>query len=283
MLGPLALLLALLDSVSVDPRTPAPWIPRELRAVVVVGRELVGGRGAASREPARFGDRPTRDLADVVDASLPESAPAVVDRERRASFAAPVEVLEREVALVEEAPPTLVIALDLVAHAVHGPWNEAERVRRAERVLLALGRLRCTLLVGDVPDWTATSPAALPPEVRPSTATLERVNTLVADFARARENVVLVPLRDFYARLARRAPFELGGVRFGEDARGVLLQKDALHTTNEGACAVWIVALDAWRAKAADERRDRSLLRTFGALEARVRAGRGPRWLPSGP
>jgi hypothetical protein len=265
---------------------PRPWVPPALRTVAVFGCDLVGGHGTDDSRRARLGNQPTPCLADVVDASLPPAAGRASDEVHACSFAVPLATLVDEVRALARSEPSLVVALDVVAASTHGPWSDAVRLARLDTLLRALETVRCTVLLGDLPDWdvVGVSSVALPREVRPAEAVSARCNARVADWARGRANVVVVPLARIYRRMAAQEPFTILGHRFGADAHAWLLQSDGLHTTRAGACALWLLALDAWSSAAPDAARDRALVRDMDVLDGAVRVGRRPGdWSVSGP
>jgi hypothetical protein len=265
---------------------PRPWVPPALRSVAVVGCDLVGGHGTDDSRRARQGNQPTPCLAEAVDASLPPGARRVWDEIRPHSFAEPLETLVDALRALACREPSRVVALDVLAASVHGPWSDAVRVERLDAVLLALEAFRCPVLLGDLPDWDVPGVGSigLPNEVRPAIAVSARCNSRIASWARGRANVVLVPLADVYRHLAAREPFSILGHRFGADAHAWLLQSDGLHTTRAGACALWLLALEAWSVAAPDAARDRTLVRDLDVLEHAVRLGRRPgAWTIGGP
>jgi len=107
-----------------------------------------------------------------------------------------------------------------------------------------LQRLRCPVVVGDLPDMRGASSKMLPPEYVPSPELLENLNQRLAAWAKPRPHVRIMPMSVWSARLREGEAFEHRGERWEGDESKSLLQWDRLHPSLEGSFFLLSVALD---------------------------------------
>lgn len=199
-------------------------------------------------------------LADVVAASLQVPNEGLANHATQGFFMNPGAVAKRTLKALAEEKPTAVIALDYLFWFAYGEKPEEKRLPAVEGALAGLATLSCPILLGDLPDMTAASQVPDPvfgrpmlmPVMLPHVETLKKANEAIRAFAKEHANVVLVPLADLTVKLASDAEFSVRGNRYPKGSLDRLMQKDRLHPTLEGTCAVWVAALDAWLAASKD-------------------------------
>jgi hypothetical protein len=116
--------------------------------------------------------------------------------------------------------------------------------------LAMLEPFTCPILLSDLPDFNASKPdpMMLPPQSIPPAETIAALNKVIVDWAKARKNVVLVPQGEMLRKLIADEEIQAAGNTYPKGSRSRLMQADGLHTTLEGTCAMWVTAVDAWRA-----------------------------------
>lgn len=188
-------------------------------------------------------------LADVIEASMKTPHEPVLNAanggfvmDSKGSAKAAMSALRAE-------KPTLIVALDYLFWFGYGLKAEDQRVVELDAGLVELGTFTCPILLGDMPDMTSATTVPRPmlqKAMVPSTATLKVLNEHIAAFAKEHKNVVLVPLADMTAKLQSDAEVVARDNTWPKGSIDTLMQKDRLHPTLEGTCAVWVVALDTW-------------------------------------
>ncbi len=113
-----------------------------------------------------------------------------------------------------------------------------------ERGLALLDRFEAPVLVGDLPDMSGASPLMLPGSKVPSPEELAVLNERVAEWARERPRVHLVPLAGWLGRLRAGETLKVGD-------RGIEAERffawDRLHPSPEGQIHVAILILERIR------------------------------------
>lgn len=151
-----------------------------------------------------------------------------------------------QVSKASEFQPTLVVALDFLFWFAYGEdsMKSPRRSEGLERGLEILGRMECPMVVGDLPDidhaLQGVGPLGGPivhPVMFPSTKERLAMNGRIAEWAKERGNVTMVPLDGLITKMIRRTPVELRGNAWTVKALPEALQKDRLHPTVKGS--VW--------------------------------------------
>lgn len=254
MKTPLALLAALafvlvplLRADTPPPKAPA---PAPLAKPAVIGASVSAGVGLDTTADPFQGQESKLRLSNVVDASIVGTHDAILDLASFMFFSAPKPTAKKSAKEVVEAKPSLVVAIDYLFWLGFGPGDEKARLERIEDGLKALEAVKSPLLLGDLPDFNGVtvSRMMLAPESIPTRDVLAHLNARIAEWAKKRSNVVVVPIEETFRKLNAGEEFTVRGNAFGKDARAKFMQKDGLHTTLEGTCALWVVAVDAWLA-----------------------------------
>jgi hypothetical protein len=239
------------------PRVVSAKIPA-LERIAVIGASMSAGF-RIDGNPDMFA-KPTIDLAKIVEASLTVKHEPVVDGANGAFFADSNSAGEKAMKALAAAKPTLVVALDYLFWFGYGEKKEEQRMPELEAALAGLAKFECPILIGDLPDMTIASTTPDPilgqpmltKAMLPKADTLKKLNEKIAEFAKAHANVVIVPLADLTAKLQADGEITIRANKYPKGSIDKLMQGDRLHTTLEGTCAVWVVALDTWLSKAKD-------------------------------
>ncbi|MDZ4772575.1 MAG: hypothetical protein SGI72_05515 [Planctomycetota bacterium] len=283
-------------SFALDSQASQPPAQREAQVftatnrIAVVGASLSAGfRLDGNTDPFAVSKI---DLAKIVEASLTAKHEELSNQASAAFFMDPQGSAQRGFEAIAEYKPTLVVALDYLFWFGYGIKKEEQRVPAVERALAALSKIECPILLGDLPDMALASRTPDPVFGRPmlqkamlpSVETLVLLNAKITEFAKAHPNVVVVPLAELTAKLQSDAEISLRGNTYPKGSIDMLMQGDRLHTTLEGTCAVWVVAVDAWIAHSKDVPASAFVLDT-AKLAAKVRGTKKdavPAGAPSG-
>ncbi len=226
--------------------------------IAVIGASISAGfRLDGNTDP--FADSKLK-LADIVSASLNVPHQPVVNQATQSFFMDPTGTAAATMSELATEKPTLVVAIDYLFWFGYGVKKEEQRVPALEAALASLAKLECPILLGDLPDMTLASRTndpvfgrpMLQKTMLPSADTLKQLNEKIAAFAKEHKNVVIVPLADLTTKLQSDAEVSVHGNKWPKGSIDKLMQGDRLHTTLEGTCAVWVVAVDAWLAKSKD-------------------------------
>jgi hypothetical protein len=183
-------------------------------------------------------------LADALEVALPQPHQPVLDLASELLFLAPAENGGEQVEQALAADPSLVIAIDFLFWFGYGDVGGDEpRIALLETGLALLERFDCPVVVGGFPDMSAAIGTMLRPEHVPSPAALARLEARLAEWARGRDDVVLVDLAGTLARLGSGEPVELFGRTWPPDD-DELLQWDHLHPTDHGLVALAGIVLE---------------------------------------
>ncbi|ATB41980.1 hypothetical protein CYFUS_007456 [Cystobacter fuscus] len=189
-----------------------------LSRVAVMGASVSAGFGWGRQEGRG------RTLADLLDDTVATEHAPVRNFASLWFFKNPRSAGQRQVDQVLTYAPTLTVAVDFLFWFVHGAQlDEAQRLARLEQGLALLEPLPGPILLGELPAMTTAVGKALEPGMLPSPETLARLNRRISEWARSRDNVVLLPLGTWLVRSPDGS-----------------LQADGLHPTREGA--KWIAA-----------------------------------------
>lgn len=265
----LALFAAGAPFAASDVEAPAP-----LAKVAIVGASVSAGYGLDPSAAPALGETSKVNLARIVDASIVGAHATPIDQSDLMFFAAAKATAKRSVKAAVAAKPSLVVALDYVFWFGYGDGDPKQRLERLADGLKVLESARCPVLLGDFPDFNGAKvdPMMLPPSSIPSKDVLAKLNAACRAWAQGRENVIVVPVGELFRKLAAGETLEVGGNALGADARARLMQRDGLHPTLEGTCALWALAVDAWLATKPLDVDASALLLELGPLAAKAGA-----------
>ena len=219
--------------------------------VAVLGASLSDGSGLS-----RWTGFPCT-LAPLLGALLREHG-ALASHSDVRFFARPHELGAGLAEAARAGRPTLVFAYDFLFWYAHGAMPEDQRMAGLERGLGELERFDCPLVIADLPDvhialggqMTRMGGGPLvTPEMLPEPETLARLNERLRAWARARGDVVVVPLARFHAEVSAGRAFRVGGAEWPAGSTGELLQSDLLHPTLEGVLALFAITAEALAAE----------------------------------
>lgn len=248
---PLALVLAPAHARTGEtPAAPAAAVPA-LQRVAVLGASVSAGIGLDPTANPLAGEKSKLQLAQIVDASIAGPHAAPWNGADFNFFSSPEGIAKRSAADAKAAKPTALVAIDYLFWLGYGPGTDEKRADRLKAGLELLGEFKMPVLVGDLPDFrgAGTNPMYLPKQSIPPAESLAEMNRAIYAWAKEHKNVVVVPMAEMLRKLIVDEPFTVAGVTYEKGSKPRLLQADNLHTTLEGTCALWALAVEAWRAQ----------------------------------
>lgn len=221
-----------------------------LQRVAVIGASVSAGIGLDPRADPLAGEASRLQLAQIVDASIQGPHETPFNGADFNFFSSPEGIAKRSVADAKAAKPTALVAIDYLFWLGYGSGSEEKRAERVAAGLKLLETFTCPVLVGDLPDFrgAGTNPFFLPPTSIPAAESLAAMNKSIYAWAKERKNVVVVPMAEMLRKLIVDEPFTVAGTTYEKGSKSRLLQGDNLHTTLEGTCGLWALAVESWRA-----------------------------------
>jgi hypothetical protein len=164
-------------------------------------------------------------------------------------FMNPREAVRQQMEKIRgQSPASLVVAVDfLFWHCYGRSETEAARLTLLERGLEVLADLKMPLILGDLPNAAAAAgPGKMLSEASlPQSETLDKANARIAEWAKERSNVAVLPMSAFMKACLANAELTFGPSTWAAGSTRQLLQADGLHPTRHGASAL---ALAVWAA-----------------------------------
>jgi hypothetical protein len=212
-----------------------------LARVAVIGASVSAGRGLKT------------DLARTLEATLARQGVAFSSHAQRYFFTAPYPNGEKQVEEALSDDPTLVVAVDFLFWFGYGTIgadgapmkSEDDRLKLLDSGLSLLQQFGCPIVLGDFADMSPAVGRMMLATQMPKPETLARLNARVRDWAAARKSVLLVPLAKFVGDMREQKPVTIGKREFPPAATSRWLQRDRLHTTDEGLVAVALLVEEA--------------------------------------
>ena len=222
-------------------RHPAPEL---FQRVIVLGASV--SAGFTISEP--FGGKKTESyrFANFIDAAISGSHGPVTTHAQPLLFLKPKETLEKLLVSTLEAKPSVVIALDALFWFCYGEGlTEMQRLARFEEGVNLFASIDAPLLLGDIPDASASVGKILGKNEMPALETIAKCNARLQQWAASRKNVRLFPVSELLTRAGKNLELRLPGITIpaGDTAR--LLQPDSLHPSRHGLAILAIAALNS--------------------------------------
>lgn len=250
MLAPLLVAALAIAPTRVDGTSPAVAPVPALQQIAVIGASVSAGIGLDPTANAFAGEKSKLQLAQIVDASILAPHAAPFNGADFNFFSSPEPIAKRSAASAKAAKPSALVAIDYLFWLGYGPGSDAKRADRVDAGLKLLESFTCPVLVGDLPDFhgAGTNPMYLPPSSIPPAEAIAAMNKRIYAWAKEHKNVVMVPMGEMLRKVIVDEEFTVAGTTFGKGSKERLLQPDNLHTTLEGTCGLWALAVEAWRA-----------------------------------
>lgn len=180
------------------------------------------------------------ELAKIVDASL-KLPHETLDTADIYFFMGPSKNGKEAIEKMEKFEPTLVFAIDFLFWFGYGSgWPSREE--RLKQGLKLVERLKCPVILGDLPDMSDASETILSKGSRPNEK-LKKLNQIIYEWAKTKSNIHMVSLYDCLDCIKKGKPIKINGSSktFKEDE---LMQFDKLHPNKQGRILVGVLCLE---------------------------------------
>jgi len=208
-------------------------------------------------------------LADALDKAV-KAPHRIVNTSTSLFFTAPERFGEEAVDLLETEKVTAVIGLDFFFWYSYGVLSPEQRFALLKKGCTLMERLKCPVIIGDIPDMRDAAGGMLLLEQVPSKEELRALNKQLRTWAEGRDNVHLIPLSAWIDSLKNEKPIIVGG-KGRTFKKGELLQADQLHVNEKGLALLVVKTLEVLAQKCPGVDRRKLELR-FDALAAKLKA-----------
>ena len=234
------------SELSQDALTPAETVKNEhvLTRAVVAGASISDGFGLAKELGTGM------KLAQVFEAScIKESASFTALGDSR-FFIEPVSAGRRIVDVAIETKASCFIGVDFLFWYAYGNKSTARRLQHLEQGLKELERLKCPVLLGDMPDMSMALSGGyfgrplITEKMIPSEDALKTLNARLIEWVGARESAEIIPLKALLTKIQAGETIELREQRYQPEELPELMQADNLHLSAKGSIAVSLLTAD---------------------------------------
>ena len=252
LLAVLAIALANAAAIWADERVVAPVVPATVSSfepLVVIGASA--SAGFIMSEP--FGGPKTSQyrLSRYLDAALLHKGRDAVNLATAPFFLNPDEQGKQQIDHALELQPGTVVGVDFLFWFCYGRSQaETDRPKRFENGLALLDRLKCPVVVGDIPDASTAVGGMLSRAEMPALETIAAANRRLAEWASSHPNVAVLSLSNFMKCCHADRSLTVHGQIWAEGETRKLLQSDRLHPARHGCAILALAVMDALTAQA---------------------------------
>lgn len=157
----------------------------------------------------------------------------------------------KQIDAARKKKPTAVVAVDFPFWFLYGmSLTDRQRLDRLDRGLKLLDQFgSIPIVIGDVPDLDGEQSGLFSTQgvFRLDGSLLDAAGIRIRAFAKARPNVILVPLRAWSDSIRADKGTKVGSIVVPAGSRHMLMQEDGLHPKFPGLCVIAAAVLDALR------------------------------------
>jgi hypothetical protein len=229
----------------------APFAPSVTKRIAVIGASASDGFGVAvSNGSATPFKAELVDMRDVLlAAAKPGTTELVAHYATGMFFSDPVVFGEDTITRALETKPTLVLGTDFLFWYAYGGGgigktpikSEGDRATLFERGLVQLERITAAdipLVIGNLPDMSASKGRMMSAMQLPEKATLTMLNERLVAWAKGKPLVRLLSLSSVMNETRSGEPIRVGSVRWDPAKQGPVMQRDRLHPAFPGLVAL---------------------------------------------
>lgn len=212
--------------------------------IVMIGASATAG--FTITEPLGGTNTPLYGLTRYVEAALTVPHEPVRNLGNAFLFFQPQLFARTQLSQALTNQPTLVIAVDFLFWFCYGEGKtDADRLERFEQGLKLLEKFECPLVVGDLPNASATVGVMLRPEQMPSLRAIAAANQRLKAWTANRPQVAVVGLSNFMQSAMANRAIKIHDYAVPDGATRKLLQDDKLHASPSGCAVLAFAVLDA--------------------------------------
>ena len=215
-----------------------------LSRAVVAGASISDGFGLARELGTGM------KLAQVFEASCVKEGANFIALGDSRFFIEPVSAGRRIVDAAIENKASCFIGVDFLFWYAYGNKSTARRLQHLEQGLKELERLKCPVLLGDMPDMSMALEGGyfgrpmITEKMIPSEDALEALNARLIEWVGAREAAEIIPLKALLTKIQAGETIELREQRYQPEELPELMQADNLHLSAKGSIAVSLLTAD---------------------------------------
>lgn len=229
------------SSASTNNTEPSPW-----KRIVLIGASATAGFTAS--EPLGGTNTPKYALSRYVDAALKVSHEPVLNLGNAFFFFQPEAMGQQQITRALTNNPTLVVALDFPVWFCYGEGKtDEDRLERFDHGLKLLEKIRCPLVIGNIPDASAAVNKMLRPDQMPSLKAIATANQRLKTWAARRGQVAVVELSEFMRQATANRAITISDQTLPDGQTRILLQNDMLHPSQPGCAVLALAVLDAYQ------------------------------------
>lgn len=213
-----------------------------LERIVVIGASV--SRGFTESEPFG-GEKSNRLRIDrFLDAALTTPHGKIVNDSNHLFFVSVEKEANTQLERLARRKPTLVVGIDFLFWFLYGyPEKTGDRLELFDRGLDLLSAIKAPLVIGDIPDCSASIGHMLARSMVPDADIQAEANRRLTAWAAKRPNTSIVPLSKFVASSQSNSAITAGPVTIPENSTRNLLQADRLHPTPPGCAALALAVI----------------------------------------
>ena len=165
-------------------------------------------------------------------------------------FLEPISAGGRIVDAAIEAKATCFIGVDFLFWYAYGSKSDARRLQHLNQGLKELERLKCPVLLGDMPDMSMALEGGylgrpmITERMIPKEEALIALNARLVEWVKARESAMIIPLKALLTKIQSGESIELRKLRYQPEELPELMQADNLHLSVKGSIAISLLTAD---------------------------------------
>lgn len=213
-----------------------------LERIVVIGASV--SRGFTKTEP--FGGEKSNLLRfdRFIDVAFTVPHGKIVNDANHLFFVSPEKEAGKQLERLARRKPTLVIGIDYLFWFLYGyPEKTGDRLELFDRGLESLSKIKAPLIIGDIPDASASIGHMLARSMVPDDKTRAEANRRLTIWASERPNVAIVSLSAFVQASEANAKIAVGPLSLEAGTTRKLLQADRLHPTQQGCASLALATI----------------------------------------
>lgn len=181
-------------------------------------------------------------LAAVIDEAV-KTSHEIIDTASNSFFMEPRVVGRKAIEQLKARKATVAIGLDYFFWFSYGALGIEERFSLLRTGCALADQLECPIVVGDIPDMSASVGSMLRAEQVPSREELRALNKHLYAWAAERPHVHVIPLSAWIDTLNNEKPIVVEGWK-RTFKKGELMQDDKLHANEKGLALLAIKCLE---------------------------------------
>ncbi len=224
-------IVASLPSLATDPKQLSTQEPEsETLHIAVIGASVSAGYGLDVR------------LSEVLDAAIGDRK-TITDLSSALLFLNPLGYANEVGQKLKKDAPSVVIGIDFLFWFAYGEKDFNTRKKDLQQALRLLEKLKCYIVVGDLPKFSESENIVLGSNAIPSDEELRVLNRIIQRWGKKNKKVTIFPLCSIVESIKKGEPIEINGVR-KTYRQEQIFQPDGVHATQMGLISLAAIVLE---------------------------------------